>query len=79
VSEYRVIGTLAYRGHEPGETFIATLDLDAELRAIERGNIIVIDSSPTRLRPGSWKLPDGWRTAITEMAPEGAFSLEGAS
>lgn len=77
---YEVIGDLRYRDHDPGERFEATLDPDAEMRAVLRGNIRVIDSSPTRLQPGSYLLPDGWRTNkdTATGAPEGASSTKGA-
>jgi hypothetical protein len=36
---YTVTGTRSYQGHEPGETFTATLSPEAEQRAIDRGAI----------------------------------------
>lgn len=77
MTEYRVSGRLAFRGHKPGTTFFATLDPDAELRALARGNVEIIDSSPTRLRPGSYRLPDGWIGA-QEPAKAGS-SFEGSN
>ena len=74
MSVYKVTGRFAYRGHQPGETFTAKLDQATEIRAIQRGNIVVIDSSPTRLRPGSYRLPDGWQTEPI-AAPKRGFSF----
>ncbi len=72
-----VIGTLAYREHSPGECFEAVLAPDVEERALARGNIVILDSSPTRLRPGSYTLPDGWTQSAKEGL-EGPFVLKGA-
>lgn len=60
MSVYLVTGRHAYREHQPGETFEALLDLDAEQRAIERGDISVIEESRPGLKPGSYTLPAGW-------------------
>lgn len=76
---YEVLGSLRYRDHNPGERFEAQLDPDAEMRAVLRGNIRIIDSSPTRLQPGSWRLPDGWQISnADDRAPEGASLIEGS-
>lgn len=64
MSVYRVVGTHDFREHAPGEIFEGRLDPAAERRAVERGNIVVLDSSPTRLRPGSYRLPDGWPVKV---------------
>jgi hypothetical protein len=77
MSVYRVVGTHGYREHEPGQIFHANLDRDAERRAVARGNIVVLDSSPTRLRPGSYRLPDGWHE--THGAADAALSIEGSN
>ena len=74
---YRVTGTLPYRDCKPGEMFEARLDVDAELRALARGNIEILDSSETRLRPGSYALPDGWAQS-SSRGPQGPFVLKGA-
>lgn len=60
MSKYRVTGTRAYREQQPGSTFEATLDPDAEARALRRGDIELIERSQTGLRPGSYRLPDRW-------------------
>lgn len=79
MSVYKVIGAHDYREHKPGETFEARIDPAAERRAVARGNIVVLDSSPTRLRPGSYQLPDGWHTALNNGAAEAALSIEGSN
>jgi hypothetical protein len=75
---YLVIGRLEYREHPPGRIFEADLDPAAEQRAVERGNIEIIDSSPTRIRPGSYTLPPpGRRPQAHNRAPSGALLIEG--
>lgn len=59
MSTYEVTGRLAYRQHAPGERFEATLDAETEARAVKRGAVRVIDPSPVRLQPGTFRLPDG--------------------
>lgn len=60
MSKYLVIGRARYREHPSGETFEATLDPDAERRAVDRGDIQILDPTPTTIKPGSWTLPSGW-------------------
>ncbi len=77
---YRVCGSLRYRDHDVGETFEAVLDPDAEKRALQLGTIEVLDAKRTELRPGSYRLPDGWLTEhTTRRAPEGALLIEGST
>ena len=57
---YRVIGTRAYRGHEPGTEFVDRLPLMMERRAIQRGAIELVERITPALRPGSYALPDNW-------------------
>ena len=57
----------------------ADLESEVELRALERGNIEILDSSPTRLRPGSYVLPEGWSEQPTTRGPEGPLVLKGAT
>lgn len=59
---YKVAGNLAYRGHQPGATFEATLEPAAEQRALARGAIQVIERSTPAIKPGSYRLPAGWPT-----------------
>ncbi len=63
MSVYRVAGTRAYRGHNPGETFEAVLDERVEERAITRGNIVVVRRSTPSLTEGSYQLPKTKRKA----------------
>lgn len=57
MSVYKVTGPTAYRGHQPGEIFEAMLDPLAEVRALRRGNIRLLERSKTALVPGSYTLP----------------------
>jgi hypothetical protein len=57
---YRVKGSMGYRGHQPGEEFVATLDVNAERRAVDRGSIVLLDRVTPAIRPGSYRLPRGW-------------------
>lgn len=59
---YVVTGRRKYRGHEPGETFEAKLDPAAERRAIDRGDIRLLDRIIPSIQPGTYVLPDGWLT-----------------
>jgi len=58
--EYLVAGVRAYRGHQPGVVFAASLDRGAESRAIYRGDLRLLRRVRPGLRPDSWQLPDGW-------------------
>ena len=73
---YLVTGTRKYRWHDPGTTFEARLDPDAEKRAIERGSIRVLEVIEPELQEGSYELPEDWprhaADATTTEAPEGA-------
>lgn len=60
MSVYKVTGRLPYRDHKPGVTFEAMLEPDEEIRALERGNVIIVKVSRPGLVDGSWTLPDGW-------------------
>jgi hypothetical protein len=57
---YRVTGRRQYRGHEPGTTFHARLEREAERRAIERGDIELLERIEPALSAGSFKLPKDW-------------------
>jgi hypothetical protein len=57
---YRVVGRRRYRGHEPGEEFVAELEPRAEVRAITRGDIELLERVVPALEAGSWELPEGW-------------------
>jgi hypothetical protein len=60
---YVVRGKHAYREHVPGATFEATLESAAEQRALERGDIEILERSTTTIQPGSYTLPAGWPTS----------------
>lgn len=59
MSVYRVTGHHNYRGHAPGETFIATLRQDEEARALTRGNIAVIQRGPVTIEEHRIRPPKG--------------------
>lgn len=58
---YAVTGRNAYREHIPGAAFECELDPAAEQRALERGDIEILERSLTTIQPGSYTLPIGWR------------------
>ena len=60
VGLYRVLGTRAYRGHAPGTEFWAALDRNAEARAVDRGNIVLLERLEPKIAEGSFELPRGW-------------------
>jgi hypothetical protein len=60
VSLYRVTGKHRYREHDPQEIFEASLPPQVEHRALERGDIEVIEHSQPCLLNGSFQLPEGW-------------------
>lgn len=62
MSVYKVTGRTAYRGHQPGATFEATLEQRAEARALTRGSIEIVEHSTPALKPGSYTLPRKDRT-----------------
>ena len=65
IGKYLVTGQTAYRGHEPGVTFIARLDVNSARRALERGDIQLLELVVDKLEPGSYRLPQGWLTNET--------------
>jgi len=72
VGLYRVLGTRAYRGHPPGTEFWASLDRNAEARALDRGNITLLARLEPRIEEGSFELPRGW---LINNAPEKVSSV----
>lgn len=62
VGVYVVTGSRRYRGHEPGTEFHAKLEPGPERRAVDRGDIRVIDRIVPTIQPGSYQLPTGWLT-----------------
>ena len=80
---YLVTGTRAYRGHEPGTTFEARLNPNAEARAIQRGDIQLLRHVTPSLQEGSVTFPDGWlpppepvAATNNHEAPDGAFLMD---
>lgn len=59
MGEYEVIGRSEYRGHAPGTVFEARLELGAQRRAVQRGDIRLLRVITPEVQPG-WVLPDGW-------------------
>lgn len=63
---YLVTGNRAYRGHEPGTRFEASLQAGAEYRAINRRDIRLLSRFTPSLQPGSFQLPTGWAPTTAE-------------
>jgi hypothetical protein len=59
---YLVCGSRAYRGHQPGETFEANIERNAERRAVQRRDIRLLERITPTIQPGSFTLPHGWLT-----------------
>jgi hypothetical protein len=57
---YEVMGSRSYRGHAPGTTFTAQLDRNAQIRAMNRGDIRLVEWIVPALKPGSFIFPEGW-------------------
>ena len=51
---------MGYRGHQPGEEFVATLDVNVERRAVDRGSIVLLERLTPAIAKGSYRLPEGW-------------------
>lgn len=77
-SRYRVIGRRAYRGYNHGEEFEANLDERAEQRAVDRGDIEVVERIRMKL-PSRRRLPDDWPpradSTSKQEAPQGASPM----
>lgn len=56
---YEVIGTRKYRGHDPGTRFEALLDRPAEMRALARGSIRLVERIEIEV-PAGYTFPQGW-------------------
>lgn len=54
---YEVVGSRTYRGHEPGTVFEAVLERQAETRALNRGNIRLLERVEIGVESGSFALP----------------------
>jgi len=57
---YMVKGSMGYRGHQPGQEFVASLDVNVERRAVDRGSIVLLERVTPQIREGSYRLPKGW-------------------
>lgn len=57
---WEVTGRRAYRGHLPGSTFEARIDVRVAERAIGRGDIRLLKPTQPGIRPGSYTFPRGW-------------------
>lgn len=79
--EYFVTGNRRYRGHQPGSTFEARLDRNAEARAIRRGDIQLLRHIHPTVQPGTYTFPQGWlpppngAATPTTQAAKAAFLL----
>jgi hypothetical protein len=77
---YQVVGKRNYRDHAPGDIFEARLMRQAEYRAIQRGDIVLLEEVLPQLVPGSYALPPGWLEEPTPRPPrrrEASLSLGG--
>ena len=57
---YEVVGGREYRGHAPGDTFVARLDTHAAQRAIDRGDIRLVEMVDPSIDPRRLTFPKGW-------------------
>lgn len=58
---WKVTGKRGYRGSEPGEEFEAALNPNAARRAIDRGDIALVEEFIPCVPDGA-QLPEGWLT-----------------
>lgn len=65
---YRVTGKRPYLDQKPGTVFVATLDPEAERRAVSRGDIEIIDRSPPTIDKTRVRLPETTRRPPREGA-----------
>ena len=68
---YLVTGKRQYRWHEPGSTFEAQLDPEAEQRAVARGAIQVLEVVLPSLQDGSYEFPHDWPNGVGESGEHG--------
>lgn len=69
---YEVLKQRGYRGHPKGSKFTARLDRGAVQRAVERGDIHVLEPTTPNIQPGSYRLPHGWDNQHREVEPQWA-------
>jgi hypothetical protein len=56
---YQVTGAREYRGHQTGVVFEARLDKATAQRAINRGDIVLLEHVEPRV-PAGFTFPHGW-------------------
>lgn len=61
---WKVTGRRPYRGNEPGEEFEAALDNNVARRAVDRGDIVLLEEYVPTV-PDGYRLPEGWLTLAT--------------
>lgn len=64
---YEVTGIRQYRGHMPGEEFVAKLEPRIERWAISSGQIALLERVTPSLVPGSYRLPLDWLPASSTV------------
>jgi hypothetical protein len=57
---YEVTGRRQYRGHDPGAVFTARLNPNAEMRAVNRGDIRLLERREPTLEPQRLRIAKGW-------------------
>lgn len=67
MSLYQITKRRSYRGHKPGTIVEMRLEPAAEKRALDRGDIVLIERRTPSLQPGSYTLPRGWLTSKEEV------------
>lgn len=67
---YEVTGQREYRGHKTGSTFMARLDRNAERRAIQRRDIVLLRHENPEVPPAH-TFPDGWLPSPTTQTNRG--------
>lgn len=69
---YEVTGIRQYRGHMPGEEFVAKLEPRIERWAISSGQIALLERVTPSLVPGSYRLPPDWLRPAAPLSTRGA-------
>ena len=77
---FQVVGRRQYRGHPTGTRFEARLDA-AMQRALDRGDLRLIEEVEPSLKEGTYTLPDDWPPSAADAAhteaPKGASLIRG--
>lgn len=66
-SKYEVTRATGYAGFAPGSVFEAVLKKQAEARALQRGDIRLIERSTPPLQPANYAMPAGWLNQQEEV------------